>query len=74
MTLYTSMPLELVLSGMNEQPGPYVDIVIGDIKMQVEPVSPGIGKIVRLLECPLDAYLNPQYTPGTIIAYPAPQA
>ncbi|MBB3109453.1 hypothetical protein FHS18_001505 [Paenibacillus phyllosphaerae] len=69
MTLYTSMPLELVLDGVNTQPGPFVDVVHGGVKMQVEPVSPGIGRIVRLLECPLDAYLDPQYAPGTIVTY-----
>ncbi|MBW7453636.1 YlzJ-like family protein [Paenibacillus sepulcri] len=69
MTLYTTMPLELVLDGMDEQPGPYVDITIGNVRMQIEPISPGIGKIVRLLECPLDAYLQPQYSPGTVILF-----
>lgn len=69
--LYTSVPLEVVLNGLNEQPGPFVDIAIGGIRMQVEPLSPGIGRIVRLLECPLDAYLQPDLTPGTVIAYGA---
>ncbi|GGD67848.1 YlzJ-like family protein [Paenibacillus nasutitermitis] len=69
MTLYTTMPLELVLDGMNEQPGPYVEITMSGVKMQIEPLSPGIGKIVRLLECPLDAYLKPDFAPGTVIAF-----
>ena len=69
MTIYTSMPLELVFNGMNEQPGPYVDITLGDVRMQVEPISPGVGKIVRLLDCPLDAYLRPDLAPGTVIAF-----
>ena len=69
MTLYTSMPLELVLDGINQQPGPYVDITIGGVRMQIEPLSPGIGKIIRLMDCPLDAYLRPELSPGTVIAY-----
>jgi hypothetical protein len=69
MTIYTSMPLELVFNGYDQQPGPFVDITIGNVKMQIEPLSPGIGKIVRLLECPLDAYLRPEFTPGNVIAY-----
>ncbi|MFD0711332.1 YlzJ-like family protein [Paenibacillus sp. GCM10027626] len=69
MTIYTNVPLEVVLNGMNEQPGPFVDIDIAGIRMQIVPVSPGIGRIVRLLECPLDTYLKPEYTPGTLIAY-----
>ncbi|UVI32558.1 YlzJ-like family protein [Paenibacillus spongiae] len=71
MTIYSSVPLEVVLNGLNEQPGPFVDIAVGGIRMQVEPLSPGIGRIVRLLECPLEAYLKPEYTPGTVIAYGA---
>ncbi|WP_274651490.1 YlzJ-like family protein [Paenibacillus humicola] len=69
MTLYTCMPLELVYDGIKQQPGPFVDVTIGNVRMQLEPLSPGIGKIVRLLECPLDAYLRPELTPGTTIAY-----
>lgn len=69
MTIYTSMPLELVFDGFKEQPGPFVDITIGGVRMQVEPLSPGIGKIIRLMDCPLDAYLRPELTPGTVVAY-----
>ncbi|BBH20811.1 hypothetical protein Back11_21560 [Paenibacillus baekrokdamisoli] len=69
MTIYTCMPLELVFDGFNEQPGPYLDITVGEIRMQIEPLSPGIGKIVRLMDCPLDAYLRPELFPGSIIAY-----
>ncbi|QYR19717.1 YlzJ-like family protein [Paenibacillus sp. sptzw28] len=69
MTLYTSMPLELVFDGFSKQPGPYVDLTIGQVRMQLEPISPGIGRIVRLLECPLDAYLRPELAPGTVVAY-----
>ena len=69
MTIYTSMPLELVFDGFKEQPGPFVDITISGVRMQVEPLSPGIGKIIRLMDCPLDAYLRPELSPGTVIAY-----
>jgi len=69
MTLYTSVPLELVLDGINNQPGPFVDIAVAGVRMQVEPLSPGFGRIIRLLDCPLDTYLLPEYSPGTVIAY-----
>ncbi|MFC5648963.1 YlzJ-like family protein [Paenibacillus solisilvae] len=69
MTIYTSMPLELVFEGFKDQLGPFVDITISGIRMQVEPISPGIGKIIRLMDCPLDAYLRPELSPGTVIAY-----
>ncbi|MNZ80031.1 hypothetical protein D3C78_986520 [compost metagenome] len=69
MTLYTSMPLELVLEGINEEREPLQEISLNGIKMQVAPVAPGFGKIVRLVECDLHDYLNPALTPGNIISY-----
>lgn len=68
MTIYTNIPLELVFEGMNEPRAAYMDVVVGDIRMQVEPLSPGVGRIVRLVECPLDAYLRPELSPGNVIA------
>jgi hypothetical protein len=72
MTLYTNMPLELVLEGFHDEVEPVQEVWALGVKMQVTPVAPGIGKIVRLLECSLDDYLNPNLTPGTIITYQAP--
>ncbi|WP_220457921.1 YlzJ-like family protein, partial [Paenibacillus polymyxa] len=37
--------------------------------MQVQPLESRRGIIVRLLDCPLDAYLNPRYGPGQIIEW-----
>ncbi|MBO9600703.1 MAG: YlzJ-like family protein [Cohnella sp.] len=71
MTLYTTMPLELVLDGMQAQPGPFVEITRGEVTMQVRPTAPGVGTIVRLLSAPLDQYLNPEYMPGRSIYYAA---
>ncbi|MBW7473237.1 YlzJ-like family protein [Paenibacillus oenotherae] len=68
MTLYTNIPLELVFDGIHEEREAYLDIVIGDVRMQVEMLTPGTGRIVRLMECPLDAYLRPELAPGTVIA------
>lgn len=69
MTLYTNMPLELVLEGFNGEMENLQEIWSNGVKMQVMPVAPGMGKIVRLLECQLDDYLNPKFTPGNIIHY-----
>ena len=69
MTLYTNMPLELVLEGFNDEMENLQEIWSNGVKMQVMPVAPGMGKIVRLLECQLDDYLNPQFMPGNIIHY-----
>ncbi|MBD2870678.1 YlzJ-like family protein [Paenibacillus arenilitoris] len=69
MTLYTNMPLELVLDGIHEKAEAPQEVYAHGIKMQVTPVAPGIGKIVRLLDCSLDDYLNPNLTPGTLVSY-----
>jgi len=70
MTLHTIMPLELVLQGIqDEQSIPLHEITVKGIKMQVAPIAPGMGRIVRLLDCGLHDYLNPAYMPGTMIAY-----
>lgn len=69
MTIYTNMPLEVVLEGFHDEMEQLQEIWLKGIKMQVMPVAPGMGKIVRLLECSLDDYLNPNLTPGTIVHY-----
>lgn len=69
MTIYTAVPLELVLDGFQNEPGPFVEVTVRGIKMQVEPLSPGIGRIVRLLDAPLQSYLRPELTPGSTIHY-----
>lgn len=69
MTLYTPMPLELVLQSSDEESEEMLDVWCGDVRMQVVPTAPGIGRIVRLLECALDDYLNPAFTPGSYVRY-----
>ena len=69
MSLYTPMPLELVFDGWSRGPGPFVDLTIRGVTMRVVPVSPGVGKIERLLNAPLDLYLQPEFQPGQIIFY-----
>jgi hypothetical protein len=71
MSLYTTMPLELVLDGWNRaaEPGPFLDLTIRGITMRVVPVAPGVGRIERLLYAPLERYLDPALTPGQTIVY-----
>lgn len=69
MTIYTALPLELVLDGMGKEPGPYLETTIDGMTVQLVPVAPGIGRIVRLLNAPLDRYLMSQYEPGRTIRY-----
>lgn len=69
MTLYTTMPLELVLKGYEDDVEPTQEVWVSGIKMQVVPIAADMGKIVRLLECSLNDYLNPSFTPGSIVRY-----
>lgn len=69
MTLYTMMPMELVLQGYDDGREETVEVTARGIRMQVVPVAPGMGRIVRLLECKLDDYLDQGLTPGTIVSF-----
>ncbi|GGG80360.1 YlzJ-like family protein [Paenibacillus radicis (ex Gao et al. 2016)] len=73
MTLYTIMPLETVLDGMTgaaeTAQTPSQQIWLHGIHMEVIPVAPGMVRIVRLLQCQLNDYLNPQLAPGSIMMY-----
>lgn len=69
MTLYTSMPLELVLDGASREPGPFVELTVQGINMRVLPIAPGIGKIERLLDAPLDCYLRQEFAPGQLVRF-----
>jgi hypothetical protein len=63
------MPLELVLEGMQNQPGPFVEASVQGMTVQLVPVAPGIGRIVRLVAAPLDCYLKAEYAPGQLLGY-----
>ncbi|MDF2834530.1 MAG: YlzJ-like protein [Paenibacillus sp.] len=69
MTLHTVMPLELVLQGFDEDGEQTLDVRARGVRMSVVPVAPGIGRIVRLLECSLYDYLDPALSPGALISY-----
>lgn len=69
MTIYTTMPLELVFEGFGTEPGPFVEVTLQGVTMQLQPVSPGIGRLVRLISAPLDCYLQSRYAPGQLVCY-----
>ncbi len=69
MTIYTNMPIELVLSGVDQPRQAEMEIEINGVLMQVAPLNATSGTIVRLLNCPLQTYLNPAYAPGQLIQY-----
>lgn len=68
MLLYTAMPLELVLEGIDKTYD-FKEVELGNIKLLVEPIDMNRGRIVRLLSTNPQDYLNPKYTPGTILEY-----
>jgi hypothetical protein len=69
MTIHSIMPLEVIFAGLEQQTCNYVEVIVGGISMQVERVGINQAKVVRLLSCRPEDYLNPAYTPGTIIYY-----
>lgn len=69
MILYTEVSLETVLEGWGSPPPAYTELTVNGVLMQIEPISPYQGKIVRLL-CPEPHhYLNPAYAPGQLIEF-----
>lgn len=69
MIMYTSMPLEWVFEGYDQFNPTYTEIVYDGVQMLIEPTGSFQGKIVRLLSCNPQDYLNPNYSPGTIIHF-----
>lgn len=70
MTLYTILPIESVLHGMDEmEKETYVELNLNGIMMQVKPLNGHQASIVRLLSRNPQDFLNPQYTPGRIIEF-----
>lgn len=68
MTLYTVMPMEQVWEGAFNTMTTTREVTIQGMLMQVEPLEEGKARIVRLLDCPLERYLDSAYSPGAIIS------
>lgn len=47
----------------------YKDYVYQGMLMEVKPLMSGQALIIRLINPPLDCYLQPEYAPGAIIPY-----
>jgi hypothetical protein len=69
MIIHSIIPMEVIFTGMEQQTYDYVEVTVGGISMQVEILGVNQAKIVRLLSCRPDDFINPAYTPGTIIYY-----
>ncbi|CAM4261680.1 YlzJ-like family protein [Paenibacillus typhae] len=69
MTFYTVVPLEQMFEGAYSNGQQLQEVTIGGMLMQVEPLEGRQARIVRLLQCPLDKYLDPSFAPGAVVDY-----
>lgn len=68
MVLYTAMPLELVLEGMEKNHN-YKEINFYGVKLIIEPMDLNHGKIVRLISTDPQDYLKNEFYPGRIVEF-----
>ncbi|WP_422445706.1 YlzJ-like family protein [Thermoanaerobacterium sp. DL9XJH110] len=68
MLLYTTMPVELVLEGMDKK-YEFREIEIDNVKLLIEPIDINMGRIVRVFSTNPQDYLNPNFFPGRIIHF-----
>ena len=67
---HTVYPIEMVWQGADDVSFyQYVDIEVGGMHMQVEPINAQQAKIVRLYVAPTHQYLNPNLQPGQLIQF-----
>ncbi|GIP36874.1 hypothetical protein J31TS4_01540 [Paenibacillus sp. J31TS4] len=71
MMIHSTIPLDLVLQGMEDTVYSYEDIRYGGVQMQVERMGPDQARIVRLYSGRLEDYLNPALQPGKILSFRA---
>ncbi len=67
--LYTPMPLELVLEGIDKAGPQYQEIEVAGAKLMVEQTGIAQGRVIRLLSTNPQDYLTAQYQPGTEIRF-----
>lgn len=64
--LYTVMPMELVLAN-NQEVLSVEEVQLDGVLMLVELSERGTRKIVRLVSTDPQVYLDPRFTPGTLV-------
>jgi hypothetical protein len=64
---WAAIPLETVFEGYETMACNWLETECQGVKMVVEPLGNGTGKIVRLLSPIPSDYLNPNYAPGSIV-------
>jgi hypothetical protein len=69
MILYSIIPTEEIFQGMEDFNPQYEEIEMGGLSMQVERVSNNQAKLVRLYSTNPQDFLNPLFSPGTLLTY-----
>lgn len=69
MILYTAVSPETVLEGIDTYQPEYIEIKLNGLDVQVEMLNGTQARIVRLLSPNPNDYLNPSYSPGTVIEF-----
>lgn len=68
MLLWTVLPLELVLDGL-DKPVAYEEIDYNGTALVVERLSPLTCRVVRLLSTDPAAFLRPEFQPGALVSF-----
>lgn len=67
--IHSIVPNEFIYGESHAMSGHIVDYVYQGMLMEVKPLSTGQALIVRLINAPLDHYLDERYAPGALIPY-----
>lgn len=67
MLLYTVLPLEDVLAGMDAEPSATMLLQLAGLDLEVEQLEGFRAKVVRVLSTDPNHYLLPHLQPGSII-------
>lgn len=69
MTYHTIIPEETLFEGWDDYRPDYLEINLNGVQLQVEMLNGTQARIVRLLSADPNDFLNPSYTPGTLIEF-----
>lgn len=67
--IYTPLPIELVLDGIDKEGPPYQEIEVGGAKLLVEQQSMDKCRVVRLISTNPADYLRSEFQPGTELKF-----
>lgn len=67
--LFTVVPLEDVLDGMENDPVPTVEMSVGGVTMELELEENFQAKVVRVISTDPRDYLNSSFQPGSTIRW-----